>query len=132
MSLKELFYDLKKIKDKNFKLLNNPMFLLENNRFEQLMINELFSVEKIENELKFLDSIIVFKDKLLIDLENEDEDTLKVETFRDLYYFLDIRNDREDKVLEKPILYSAQLEELKLISLKDSESGEEVLVFKKL
>lgn len=82
--------------------------------------------------MKFLDSIIVFKDKLLIDLENEDEDTLKVETFRDLYYFLDIRNYREDTVLEKPILYSAQLEELKLISLKDSESGEEVLVFKKL
>lgn len=92
----------------------------------------MFSIEEVEDNRKLIDSFIVFKDKCLVDSEKEDEDIFKVENLRELYYFLDTRNDIKDKILETPILYSEQLEELKLVSLKDSESGEEVLVFKKL
>ncbi|MDU1978502.1 MAG: hypothetical protein E6726_08860 [Clostridium sp.] len=132
MLSKDLFYDLKKIKNKNSKLLNNPIFLMDGNRLEELMFDLIFSVEEVENKRKLIDSFIVFKDKALIDLEKEDEPIFKVTTLRELYYFLDTRNDIKDTILENPILYSEQLEELKLISLKDSENGEEVLVFKKL
>ena len=96
------------------------------------MFDLIFSVEEVENKRKLIDSFIVFKDKALIDLEKEYEPIFKVTTLRELYYFLDTRNDIKDTILENPILYSEQLEELKLISLKDSENGEEVLVFKKL
>ena len=132
MLSKDLFYDLKKIKNKNSKLLNNPIFLMDGNRLEELMFDLIFSVEEVENKRKLIDSFIVFKDKALIDLEKEDEPIFKFTTLRQLYYFLDTRNDIKDTILENPILYSEQLEELKLISLKDSENGEEVLVFKKL
>lgn len=132
MLSKELFYDLKKIKNKNSKLLNNPIFLMDGNRLEELMFDLIFSVEEVENKRKLIDSFIVFKDKALIDLEKEDEPIFKFTTLRELYYFLDTRNDIKDTILENPILYSEKLEELKLISLKDSENGEEVLVFKKL
>ena len=132
MLSKDLFYDLKKIKNKNSNLLNNPIFLMDVNRLEELMFDLIFSVEEVENKRKLIDSFIVFKDKALIDLEKEDEPIFKVTTLRELYYFLDTRNDIKDTILENPILYSEQLEELKLISLKDSENGEEVLVFKKL
>lgn len=96
------------------------------------MFDLIFSVEEVENKRKLIDSFIVFKDKALIDLEKEDEPIFKFTTLRELYYFLDTRNDIKDTILENPILYSEKLEELKLISLKDSENGEEVLVFKKL
>lgn len=132
MLSKELFYDLKKIKNKNSKLLNNPIFLMDGNRLEELMFDLIFSVEEVENKRKLIDSFIVFKDKALINLEEDDEPIFKVTTLRELYYFLDTRNDIKDTILENPILYSEQLEELKLISLKDCENGEEVLVFKKL
>lgn len=132
MLSKDLFYDLKKIKNKNSNLLNNPIFLMDGNRLEELIFDLIFSVEEVENKRKLVDSFIVFKDKALIDLEKEDESIFKVTTLRELYYFLDTRNDIKDTILENPILYSEQLEELKLISLKDSENGEEVLVFKKL
>ena len=132
MLSKDLFYDLKKIKNKNSNLLNNPIFLMDVNRLEELMFDLIFSVEEVENKRKLIDSFIVFKDKALIDLEKEDEPIFKVTTLRELYYFLDTRNDIKDTILENPILYSEQLEELKLISLKDSDNVEEVLVFKKL
>ncbi|WP_415319517.1 hypothetical protein ACSXCA_12160 [Clostridium perfringens] len=132
MLSKELFYKLKKIKNENHKLLNNPIFLIERNRLEELKFDLMFSIEEVEDDRKLIDSFIVFKDKCLVDSEKEDEDIFKVENLRELYYFLDTRNDIKDKILETPILYSEQLEELKLVSLKDSESGEEVLVFKKL
>lgn len=132
MLSKELFYDLKKIKNKNPKLLNNPIFLMDGNRLKELMFDLIFSVEEVENKRKLIDSFIVFKDKALINLEEDDEPIFKVTTLRELYYFLDTRNDIKDTILENPILYSEQLEELKLISLKDCENGEEVLVFKKL
>lgn len=131
MLSKELFYKLKKIKNENHNLLNNPIFIIERNRLEELKFDLMFSIEEKEDNRKLVDSFIVFKDKSLVDSEKEDEDIFKVETLRELYYFLDTRNDLKDRILETPILYSEQLEELKLITLKD-EAGEEVLVFKKI
>ncbi len=87
MLSKELFYDLKKIKNKNSKLLNNPIFLMDGNRLEELMFDLIFSVEEVENKRKLIDSFIVFRDKALIDLEKEDEPIFKFTTLRELYYF---------------------------------------------
>lgn len=131
MLAKELFHKLKKIKNENHKLLNNPIFLIERNRLEELKFDLMFSIKEVEGDRKLIDSFIVFKEKSLVDSEKEDEDIFHVELLRNLYYFLDTRNDLKDRILETPILYSEQLEELKLITLKD-ETGEEVLVFKKL
>lgn len=62
MLSKELFYDLKKIKNKNSKLLNNPIFLMDGNRLEELMFDLIFSVEEVENKRKLI-SLLNKEDK---------------------------------------------------------------------
>lgn len=124
MLIEELYNKLKTIKNNNCNLLDNDIFLIENNRIEQLKFNELFSVEK-----GIVDSLIIFYNK--IELE-EDDEILPIETLRELFYFLDTKKDRKEKTFfEKPVLYSTKQElELQLISSKDSKK--EVIVFKKL
>ena len=62
MLSKELIYDLKKIKNKNSKLLNNPIFLMDGNRLEELMFDLIFSVEEVENKRKLI-SLLNKEDK---------------------------------------------------------------------
>lgn len=128
MIIEELYNKLKTIKNNNSRLLDNNIFLMGNNRIEQLRLNELFSVEK-----GIVDSIIIFYNKIEIELEENDDEILPIETLRELFYFLDTKNNRgkEKSFFEKPVLYLAKHElELELISSKDNK--EEVLVFKKL
>lgn len=126
MLTKDLFYDLKKIKEKNSRLLDNSIFLMENNRLEELRINELFSIEKGK-----VDSLIVFNSKIELELEENElsDEILPIETLRELFYFLDMKHDRKEPVLNNPLIYLPQSEELKLISLKNNESNTETLVF---